>query len=263
MYKQILYTVENAVAHVTLNRPEVHNAFHPDMIAEITKAFRTIQKDKSLRAVLLSGNGKSFCAGADLGWMKSMAKFTLAQNKKDAGQLYDMFAAIRDCGIPVVAKVQGAVMGGALGILSVCDVVLAETNTLFGFTEVRMGLAPAVISTFVANKMNRSSMDRYFLTGSKFSAQEAKASGLVHIVADSVELLDQMTDVFMKDELLAAGPQALRETKKLLRSLDTFKTEAKAKSATTALIAKLRVSKEGQEGLQSFFEKRKANWRLS
>lgn len=263
MYKQILVKTENSVTHVTLNRPEVHNAFHPDMIAEITKAFKSIQKDKTVRAVLLSGYGNSFCAGADLGWMKSMAKYTLAQNKKDAEKLYDMFASIRDCGVPVVGKVHGSVMGGALGLISVCDIVLAETKTLFSFSEVRLGLAPSVISSFVAKKMNRSDMCRYFLTGSKFLADEAKAAGLVHFVVDGDKILDQMTEVFLENELLVAGPQAMRETKKLLNSLDNFTTEAKAKTATTNLIAKLRVSKEGQEGLNSFFEKRKASWRQS
>lgn len=263
MYKQIVVRTENFVTHVTLHRPEVHNAFHPDMIAEITKIFKSIQKDKNVRAVLLSGSGKGFCAGADLGWMKSMAKYSLAENKKDAGKLYDMFASIRDCGVPVVGKVHGAVMGGALGLLSVCDVVFAEKNTSFSFSEVRLGLAPAVISTFVEKRMRRSDMHRYFLTGSKFLAEEAKAAGLVHVVVEGEESLNQVTNAFINDELLVAGPQALRETKKLLNALDGFSTEAKAKSATTNLIAKMRVSKEGQEGLTSFFEKRKANWRLS
>ncbi len=262
MYKQIVFNIENSVAHVTLNRPEVHNAFHPDMIAEITKAFKSIQKNKNLRAVLLSGNGKGFCAGADLGWMKSMAKYTLAQNKKDATQLYDMFAAIRDCGIPVVGKVHGAALGGALGLISVCDVVFAETQTVFGFTEVRLGLAPAVISGFVAKKMHRSHMHNYFITGAKFLAAEAKAAGLVHFVIETSQLLDQATESYISNEILTAGPQAVRETKKLLLALDGIKSEAQLKTVTTSLIAKLRVSKEGQEGLQSFFEKRRASWRL-
>ncbi|MCC6138598.1 MAG: enoyl-CoA hydratase/isomerase family protein [Bdellovibrionaceae bacterium] len=263
MYKQIVFEKENSIAHVTLNRPEVRNAFNPEMIQEITKAFKDIQKDKKVRAVVLSGMGVSFCSGADLEWMKSMAKYTYAQNVKDAQKLYDMFAAIRDCDATVVAKVHGAVMGGALGLVSVCDVVLAETKTLFCFSEVRLGLAPAVISSFVKNKMRFSEMQRYFVTGAVFSAEEAKHSGLIHQIVDSTLALNQMQEVLLKEEVLAAAPQAVRETKKLLRTLSTLNTEVKAKSATTKLIAKLRVSEEGQEGLKSFFDKRKPKWRQS
>lgn len=262
MYKQIEFKIENTVAYVTLNRPEVHNAFHPEMIADITKAFKEVRKNKTLRAVLLSGNGKGFCAGADLGWMKSMAKYTVAENKKDAGKLYDMFAAIRDCGIPVVGKVHGAVMGGAMGLISVCDTVFAEKNTMFSFSEVRLGLAPAVISSFVAQKMHASYLSHFFLTGAKFISDEAKAAGLVHYVVEFKEALDKDVESFLTNEILVSGPQAVRETKALLNALPTYKSEAKVKAATTTLIAKLRVSKEGQEGLQSFFDKRKPNWRL-
>lgn len=261
MYKQISYIQEDSIARVTLNRPEARNAFQPEMIAEITKAFKDIQKNKTLRAVVLSGSGTNFCAGADLDWMKSMAKYTLAQNQKDAEKLYSMFAAIRDCDVPVIGKVHGAVFGGALGLLSVCDVVLAESKTMFCFSEVKLGLAPAVISGFVAKKMHKSDMHRYFLTGSVFHADEAKSSGLIHIVVESPQLLDQATQAFLENEILVAGPIAVRETKKLLRALEAAPSEAKTKTMTTKLIAKLRVSSEGQEGLKSFFEKRSPEWR--
>lgn len=261
MYKQLSVKKENSVALVTLDRPDVRNAFNPEMIVEITKAFKDIQKDKSVRAVVLSGYGSHFCAGADLDWMKSMAKYTLAQNQKDAEKLYAMFSAIRDCDAPVIGKIHGAAFGGALGLISVCDVVLAESKTLFCFSEVKLGLAPAVISGFVSKKMRNSDLHRYFLTGSVFHADEAKSSGLIHIVVESPQLLDQATEAFLENEVLAAGPIATRETKKLLRVLESHPTEAKLKATTTKLIAKLRVSPEGQEGLKSFLEKRSPAWR--
>lgn len=261
MYKQIVFEKQNSVARVTLHRPEVRNAFNPEMIQEITKAFKDIQEDKKLRAVVLSGAGASFCSGADLEWMKSMAKYTYAQNVKDAQKLYEMFAAIRDCDVTVLGKVHGAVMGGALGLVSVCDVVFAEEKTLFCFSEVRLGLAPAVISGFVKNKMRFSEMQRYFVTGSVFGSAEAKQSGLVHQVVDSHLQLDQTVELQLKEEILVAAPQAVKETKKLLRKMTALNSETKMKAASTQLIAKLRVSEEGQEGLKSFFDKRKPKWR--
>lgn len=261
MYQQITVQVQDAVASVALNRPEVRNAFHPQMIQEITKAFKALNKDKTVRAIVLSGQGKSFCAGADLEWMKSMASYTYTQNVKDAEKLYDMFAAIRDCDIPVVGQVHGAVFGGALGLLSVCDVVLAQSTTQFCFSEVRLGLAPAVISAFVKDKMNSSAMTRYFLTGAVFTASQAQLSGLVHEVINEDKDLHAVVREYLQKEVLVAGPQAVRVTKKLLRSLKTIKTESQLKKITTQSIARLRVSEEGQEGLGAFFEKRQPKWR--
>ena len=260
MYQQIKLQIKNSVATVALHRPEVRNAFHPQMIQEITKAFKTLHKDKTLRAIVLKGEGKSFCAGADLEWMKSMAKFSYAQNVKDAEKLYDMFAALRDGDVPIVGQVHGAVFGGALGLLSVCDVVFAGRSTQFCFSEVRLGLAPAVISAFVKEKMNESMMTRYFLTGSVFSAEQALQAGLVHDVVDEDQLQDSV-EKFLEKEILMAGPQAVRATKKLLRSLKKTKTEVQIKKITTQTIARLRVSEEGQEGLSAFFEKRPPKWR--
>lgn len=263
MEQQVQILKQDDVAYITLQRPEVRNAFHPQMIQEITKAFKAFAKDKTLRAIILSGAGKSFCAGADLEWMKSMAQYTYAQNLKDAEKLYEMFWAIKNCDVPVVGQVHGAVFGGALGLLSVCDIVFAQAATKFCFSEVRLGLAPAVISSFVKEKMHASAMTRYFLTGAVFDSEEAQRSGLVHEIVAEGQDLEQTVKEYLKKEILVAGPQAVRATKKLLREINSIKSEKQLKKTTTQSIARLRVSAEGQEGLSAFFEKRPARWRPS
>lgn len=247
--------------HVQLNRPEVRNAFHPEMIFELTKAFKSFSKHKQLRAVILSGQGPSFCAGADLEWMKSMAKYNRAQNKKDAEKLFEMFSAMKDLAVPLIGKVHGHAMGGALGMLAVCDLVAAEEKTEFCFSEVKLGLSPAVISAFVKNKVSFSQMSRWFLTGEVFNSLQAKEMGLIQEVCTQ-STLDSQIEKWLKS-LLANGPVAVRETKKLLRKVALEKSEAKLKKPTTDLIAQLRVGEEGQEGLQSFLQKRSPSWRIS
>lgn len=247
--------------NVKLNRPEVRNAFHPEMIAELTKVFKSLAKNKELRFVILSGEGASFCAGADLEWMKSMAKYNRAQNKKDAEKLFEMFSAMNHLSVPLIGKVHGHAMGGALGMLAVCDLVAVEEKTEFCFSEVKLGLSPAVISAFVKNKVSLSQMSRWFLTAEVFSSHQAQEMGLVHMVCAHSEL-DLQIEKWRK-QLLANGPQAVRETKKLLRKVTVENSETKLKKITTDLIAHLRVSEEGQEGLQSFLQKRSPNWRIS
>lgn len=262
MMTTVIFEIKDSIARVILNRPQVHNAFQPEMIKELTTIFKSIQKNKAIRAVVLSGSGKSFCAGADLDWMQSMANYTYTQNVKDAEKLFEMFLAMRECDVPIVGRVHGSAFGGALGLMSVCDIVFAESKSIFCFSEVRLGLAPAVISVFVKEKMHASHIQRYFLTGAVFSASEAETSGLIHKVVESeVQLLNAVEEYLLK-EVLVAGPLAARETKKLLRQLSGVQLTTKVKSLTTKCIAKLRVSDEGQEGLKSFFAKKKPHWRL-
>lgn len=245
----------NSICHVTLNRPEVRNAFNADMILEMTKVFRDLKTKDDLRCVVLKGEGESFCAGADLKWMKSMAQFTREENKKDSEELYDMFFALSQISVPTVCFVHGHAMGGALGLIAASDLVLAESETQFCFSEVRLGLAPAVISSFVKKKMHPSDLTRYFLTAEVFKGKEALASGLIQShgsLAEMQALLGQWTKKIGNN-----GPQAVRATKALLNSL---KDSTDIKDMTTQLIADLRVSDEGQEGLSAFFEKRKPQW---
>lgn len=249
--KTLLISEKNNILSVGLNRPQVRNAFHPEMIAEITQVFSGI--DDSVRAVYLYGEGKSFCAGADLDWMKSMAKFSQEENEQDSVELYNMFEAIRSCPVPVVAWAHGHVMGGALGLLSVSDIVFSSPETKFCFSEVKLGLAPAVISSFVVNKIGYAQASRFFLSAEVFTADQAKHMQLVHEVTD-----DQEACRALLHQLVSNGPEAVRATKGLLSEL---RKTNEVKKMTTQLIAKLRVSSEGQEGLASFFEKRKPHWR--
>lgn len=259
--KTLLINAQNQTLTVRLNRPQVRNAFHPDMIAEITSTFLKVAKEKQIRVVVLSGEGPSFCAGADLEWMKSMAKFTMAQNKKDAEKLFAMFEALEKLPQVLIAKVHGHVMGGALGMLAACDLVVAEEKTEFCFSEAKLGLSPAVISAFVKNKVPAAEMARWFLTADIFSAEQARHMGLIQEVRPT-QGVDQVVETWTKS-LLKNGPQAVRETKKLLQQIRHESSKTKLKKITTSLIAQLRVSEEGQEGLKSFFEKRTPQWRLN
>ncbi len=251
----------NAVATVWLNRPDVRNAFDPDLIAELTILFkRDLNNDSNLRAVILRGEGKSFCAGADLSWMQSMVNYTLAENIKDSESLFRMFSIMRECPVPLLGQAHGHAMGGALGLLAVCDIVTADIGTQFCFSEAKLGLAPAVISPFVLEKMHSAAAHRYMLTAEVFSADVARESGLVHFVGSTIEI-----DAFMKKQIELIhenGPEAVRSTKKLLR-LNTSPVDwTQVMAETTRVISERRVSAEGQEGLKSFFSKKSPNWKV-
>lgn len=246
------------VAEVILARPDLRNAFNPEMIAEITAVFKALAKRKDLRAVVLRGEGKSFCAGADLGWMKEMVKYSLAKNKKDSEKLYEMFAAIDACPLPVIGLVQGAAFGGALGLIACCDIVIAEEQTQFCFSEVKLGLVPAVISHFVLKKTSLGLVSPLMLLGRVFSCAEAERAGLVHSVVGLADL--ELTKNALLNQFGEVGPEAVRETKKLIHKLHGL-TPPKSKAETTKVIAARRVSAEGQEGLQSFFDKKTPLWK--
>jgi methylglutaconyl-CoA hydratase len=255
--KTLIVEELKSAVYVKLNRPQVRNAFHPEMIEELTSVFKKLSQNKNLRAVVLSGEGASFCAGADLEWMKSMIKYSKAQNKKDAEKLFIMFETMYNLPAVLMAQVHGHVMGGALGLLSVCDLVVATEKTEFCFSEAKLGLSPAVISAFVKNKVSFAHMNRWFLTADVFSAHEAQKIGLIHEVAtDSQAQIDQWLKSINNN-----GPQAVKETKKLLRTIHGVSSMPRLKKTTTELIAKLRVGEEGQEGVKSFLEKRSPAWR--
>jgi methylglutaconyl-CoA hydratase len=255
-YKTLEITAAGDITGIWLNRPEVRNAFNADVIAELTSAFRIISR-RNCRIVLLGGRGKVFCAGADLNWMRAMAAYSEEQNLADALALADMLEAVDSCPWPVVARVQRAAFGGALGLLACCDSVICGDDALFAFSEVRLGISPATISPYVVAKIGASGARDLFLSGEKFNADRALRIGLVHQVAPA-DRLDKAVDSKL-GELLRAGPQAAMETKKLVRSL-TATVDSELRHTTAALIARLRVSAEGQEGLGAFLEKTKPGW---
>lgn len=249
------------VRTIALNRPEKRNAFYPEMIRAVTQAFREASADKTVRAILLTGHGTSFCSGGDLEWMKSMSKYTEQQNLQDAEELFEMFASIRNTPVPVVGRIFGHAFGGGLGLISACDIVAAEEKTQFCFSEVKWGLVPAVISPFVCERARPNQLREWFLTARVFTAREAQTGGLIEFVGSSMAEVDAYLEKTF-ELLLAAGPEALRETKALHQDYSAIRWRD-IKSKVTKLIAARRVSAEGQEGLAAFLEKRQPQWKES
>ncbi len=253
--KTIAVDVRDAVARITLRRPEVRNALDEVMIAELARAFGGLAP--SVRAVVLAGEGPAFCAGADAAWMKKSRAYTEEENVRDAAALAAMLRAVDECPRPVLARVHGAALGGGSGLVAACDIAVAEEGAIFGFTEVRLGLVPAVISTFVLPRIGIGAARRYFLTGERFGAKEAREMGLVHEVAGA-GALDARVDALVA-EILQAGPEAVATAKRLLREVPGLSRE-QAFEHTARLIARVRAGAEAQEGLEAFLEKRKPRW---
>lgn len=258
---EIIVTNQGPVATVLLNRPDVRNSFNPQMIEALTSTFKNLGSNKSLRAVVLKGAGSVFCAGADLNWMQSMVAFDFSQNQADAKILHEMFATLANCPWPLIGQAHGAAFGGALGLLSVCDYVVAESKTQFCFSEVKLGIAPAVISPFVLQKCSSSKVRPYLLNGVVMSAETAMRIGLVDQICAGEGNLQAEVDKFAQS-FIQVGPKAVQATKKLLKQLPDLDF-AQQRELTTQIIAELRVSPEGQEGLKSFLEKRKPSWSQS
>jgi methylglutaconyl-CoA hydratase len=256
--KFVVLTEMDQVAYVKLHRPDVRNAFNPEMIADITQTFLELSKRQDLRAVVLQGEGKSFCAGADLNWMKEMVNFSFAENRDDSLKLFSMFEAISTCALPVIGMIHGAAFGGALGLVAACDEVIAEENTQFCFSEVKLGIAPAVISAFVNRKAVQGKVRPLMLSAVVFNAVTAQQAGLVTEVVPSGEGHTALQKIIHNYK--QCGPEAVRETKKLLNDISAM-TWDQQKERTTTLIAERRCSSEGQEGLKSFLEKREPSWR--
>jgi methylglutaconyl-CoA hydratase len=246
-------------ATITLSRPEVHNAFDDALIAELTASFEHAAASASVRAVVLESEGPSFSAGADLGWMRRMAGYSDADNRRDALALARLMHVIDRCPKPVVAVVQGAAFGGGVGLVAACDMAIAAESAVFCLSEVRLGLVPAVISPYVAGAIGERACRRYFLTAERFSAAEAHRLGLVHVVAAAGELHD------VRDHLLRAlgegGPQAQAAAKELVRAVTHPAPGTDLLTWTAARIAEVRASDEAREGLSAFLEKRSPAWR--
>jgi methylglutaconyl-CoA hydratase len=251
---------EGPVEHLTLNRPEVRNAFDEHMIDELTRWAMDVGNDDRVRVAVVSGAGKAFCAGADVTWMSRMVAYTHEENVRDASSAARMYSALDRLPVALIGRIHGAAIGGGAGLAAVCDIVVAESSATFGFTEVKLGILPAIISPYVLSKIGLSAARELFLTGMRFDAARAKEIGLVHCVAPENEL-DACVHRYLS-ELLTAGPEAIATAKELLRKVwgrpvqDTI-------GITTDAIATRRVSGEGQEGLKAFLEKRKPEWNVS
>ena len=250
--------IEDKVATVTLNRPEVRNAFNEQTIAEITLAFDSLGRSDMVRAIVLAANGPAFCAGADLNWMKKMAGYSHAENNADALQLAEMLRTIYLCPKPVVAKVQGDCYAGGMGLVAACDIVITAEESNFCLSEVKLGLIPATISPYVIKAMGENAARRYFLTAERFSAREAHRIGFAHEVVPA-DALDAKTAEVVK-ALVTNSPNAVQHAKVLVRDVAGKPVTQELLADTAERIAHIRASEQGREGVQSFLEKRKPNW---
>ncbi len=258
-FKTIKVQLGESMAWVNLDRPEVRNALNPELISELTEAFDWLNNRDDIRVIILKGNGKCFCAGADLEYMKDMARYSYPQNLADAERLSKLFQTIYFCNKAVIMDVHGACIGGANGIIAAADIVIAEKETKFAFSEVRLGITPATISPFVVSKIGNTVAKELMLTGRRFTSEEAKDFRLVNVVVDESEMID--TERQYIDHFLHASPDAIAECKNLLRMVSgTDDRYSPIFMQTSVAIANQRISKSGQEGMSAFFEKRKPSW---
>ena len=251
-------SLSGAIATVTLNRPEVRNAFNDEVILEVTAAFKELGERSDVRCVVLAANGTAFCAGADLNWMRSMADYTRVQNLEDAGRLAEMMRTVYECPKPTIARIQGDVYAGGTGLVAACDIAVAVDTAGFCLSEVKLGLLPSTISPYVIRAMGARAAHRYFLTAERFSAAEALRIGFVHDVVAADALDAKVAE--LAQALCNAGPAAVKACKKLVQDVAGYDITPELVTMTVGSIADVRVSPEGREGLQSFLQKRKPGW---
>ncbi len=250
--------LRNGIGLVALNRPELHNAFNETLIEELTRVLLALDADASVRAVVLTGHGKSFCAGADLNWMKKMAAYGAAENLADAQALALMLRTLYGLSKPTVACVRGAAFGGGVGLVACCDIAVAAHDAVFSLSEAKLGLIPATISPYVIEAIGARQARRYFLTAERFTAAEAFRIGLVHDILPEEELSARINELL--GALLVAGPAAQLECKALIRGVAHRPIDADVISGTAEHIAAVRASPEGREGVAAFLGKRPASW---
>jgi methylglutaconyl-CoA hydratase len=250
---------QDRVARIYLNRPEVRNAFNDHVITELADAFTRLGRDPGLRAIVLGGHGKAFCAGADLAWMRTMADYDWEQNRADAARLAEMLWAVDDCPLPVVGRVHGDCYAGGMGLAAACDVLVAAEGVHFCLSEARLGLLPATISPYVLRAIGEQAARRYFLTAERFSAAQARAMGFVHELV-APEALDAKVDEIV-GLLVANGPAAVQACKRLVRDVAGRPITPELRAETARRIADIRASAEGREGVQAFLDKREPGWR--
>lgn len=250
--------IAGGIATLTLDRPEVRNAFNDELIALLTKQVRELGGRADVRCIVLASSGPAFCAGADLNWMRRMADYSREENLRDAQALAEMLNVIYTCPKPTVARVQGDVYAGGLGLVATCDIAIAVDTALFCVSEVKLGLIPATISPYVVRAMGPRAAHRYFLTAERFSAQEAHRIGFVHEVVAADALDAKVAEI--TSALVTAGPGAIAACKELVHEVAGAEIDETLIALTVAGIANIRVSDEGREGIQSFLQKRKPNW---
>jgi methylglutaconyl-CoA hydratase len=251
---------DGPVEHLTLNRPDVRNAFNEHVIDELTRWAEATAEDRTVRCVILGGAGKVFCAGADLTWMSRMVSYTQEENVRDAQAMARMFSALDALPVPLVGRIHAAALGGGAGLAAVCDIVVCDEDAVFGFTEVKLGILPAVISPYALAKIGRSAARELFLTGMRFGAVRAREIGLVHAVVPLPQV-DAKIQEYVK-EILEAGPDGVAAAKALIPQV-WARLAPEAMGITADAIAARRISAEGQEGMKAFLEKRKATWNAS
>jgi methylglutaconyl-CoA hydratase len=259
MSNSITLAQDGGVTRVTLNRPEAHNALNAGMIREMTDAFDAIGKDPNTRVVVLAAEGKSFCAGGDLHWMREAAGYTPEENAADALRLGRMLQSIWECPMPVIARVQGSVYGGGVGLVAACDMAVATEAATFCFSEVKLGLVPAVISPFVLRKVTPGAVRRYVLTADRFTATEAKRLGLISEVVGAADHLEPVVTAWT-GALRENAPEAMAACKRLLEDVPSLNLD-EALHYAAGQLAERRASEEGREGVAAFLEKRLPNWR--
>lgn len=257
-YSSITVDQRQAVAWIWMSRPDLRNAFDETLIRELTEAVVSLGKDPSVRVIVLAGHGKSFSAGADLNWMKRQGAASLEENTTDARQLARLFAVLSECAKPTVARVDGAAMGGGMGLAAACDVCIASDRAFFATSEVRLGLIPSVISPYVIRAIGARQAFRYFQTGERIPAARAREIGLVHEVADAEELDNAVEEII--DSLLSGGPLAQAAATMLIRDVENRAHTPELHERCAVGIAELRASSEAREGLTAFLEKRRPAW---
>jgi methylglutaconyl-CoA hydratase len=257
-FHTLTVAIDDKVATVTLNRPDLRNAFNEHAIAELALAFDELGRNEEVRAIVLAANGPAFCAGADLNWMKKMAGYSHSENQQDAARLADMLRTIYLCPKPTLARVQGDCYAGGMGLVAACDIVVASEAVNFCLSEVKLGLIPATISPYVIKAMGEQASRRYFLSAERFDAHEARRIGLVHEVV-ALDTLDSTVAAIVKS-LVSNSPNAVREAKKLVRDVVGQPVDDALLADTARRIAEIRSSLEGREGVASFLEKRKPTW---
>jgi len=257
-YKTLLYIKKDDVVTVVLNRPDVHNAMNDVLINELTNCIKRLATNDSVAVVILTGNGKSFCAGADLSWMKRMVNYSKEENKDDSHLLLEMYETINSCPKPVIGRINGNAFGGGIGLLSICDITVTVPEVQFAFSEVKLGIIPAVISTFIAPRVRLADMRRFFMTGERFDSVIANKIGLIDFIVP-VEKLDDIVNSCI-EQVRSSSPNAIKEVKYLMKNFLEMDLN-KYKEFTVEKISELRISKEGQEGINAFLEKRKPNWK--
>jgi methylglutaconyl-CoA hydratase len=256
-YETIEIQKKKDITTIILNRPEVHNAMNEKLMIELTSCFKKLNKDNQTRIIILKGKGKSFSAGADLNWMKSMVEYSKDENIKDSKLLSELYETIYNSPKPIIGHINGHAFGGGVGLIAVCDITIAPPDKKFAFSEVKLGIIPSVISTYIVKRIGISNMRRLFLTGERFNSQYAKQIGLIDYVIPEEEIDAEIQKNI--DKLKTSNSNAINEIKKLIKKYNDLDIES-YKDHTVQKISELRISDDGQEGIKAFLEKRKPKW---